>query len=207
MLTHYHFLIARVQCKDMQRVLEVAGGIKSYLSNPDCLVTPENRGCPFCPTPHLLRRHGSYTRQVLLPDPDPVESIPVFRLYCVHVGQTVSLLPDFCLPRRQHGPGILGRFLAAFVSGASLLDALRSVREETPSHGVAQSLRDGFLGRLPQLHAYLGPRCAQPPPEIPPDRRSIALVFFRLIQGFSDAATAIVYHGVRFHRRFGLGIA
>ena len=191
----------------MQRVLEVTGGIKRYLSDPGCLVTPENRVCPICPIPHKLWRHGTYTRQVLLPDPDPVESIPVFRLFCARTGRTVSLLPDFCLPRRQHGPGILGRFLAAYVRGIPLLDALRSVRGDAPSHGVAQSLRDGFLRRLTQLHAYLGPIRAQPPPEVAPGRRPIALVFYRLIHGFSDVARALVHHGLRFHHTFGVGLA
>ncbi len=191
----------------MQKVLTVAGGIKRYLSDPDCLVTPENRGCPFCSTLHLLWRHGTYTRQVLLPDPDPVETIKVFRLYCAPTGRTVSLLPDFCLPRRQHGPAILGHFLSAYVRGTPLLEALRGVREEAPSHGVAQSLRDGFLDRRAQLHAYLGSCRAKPPPEVPPGRRPIALVFFGLVHGFSDGARAFVHHGVRFHRRFGLGLA
>lgn len=191
----------------MQKVLAVAGGIKKYRSDPDCLVTPENRACPFCPTPHALRRHGTYTRQVLLPDPEPVETIPVFRLYCAPTGRTVSLLPDFCLPRRQHGPAILGHFLSAYVRGTPLLEALRGVREEAPSHGVAQSLRDGFLDRRAQFHAYLGSCRAKPPPEVPRGRRPIALVFFGLVHGFSDGARAFVHHGVRFHRRFGLGLA
>jgi hypothetical protein len=191
----------------MQRVLAVAGGIKQYRADPDCLVTPETRACPFCPKPHALWRHGTYSRQVLLPDPAPVETIEVFRLYCAPTGQTVSLLPDFCLPRRQHGPAILGQFLLAYVRGAPLLKALRGVRKEAPSHGVAQSLRDGFLNRRAKLHAYLGCGQAKPPPEVPSDRRPIALVFFGLLHGFSNVARAFVRHGVGFHRRFGQGLA
>jgi len=99
----------------LQRVCQAENGVKSYLDNPRSLLTEENRRCPFCKNGHRLRRHGTYERQALFPDPEDPRSIPIQRLLCARKGKTVSLLPDFCLPRRQHGPSILGLFLQAKV--------------------------------------------------------------------------------------------
>jgi hypothetical protein len=191
----------------MQRVCPVAGGIKAYLEDPQCVATAENRRCPFCPRSHRLRHHGRYHRHALLPGRTDSERIAVLRFLCPFVGRTVSLLPDFCLPRRQHGPEILGLFLAAYLKGQGLFRALQSARPDAPGHAVAQSLRDGFSQRRPKFHAYLGPCSTAPPPGVPRDRIPMALVFFRLVDGFASAARAFVRHGVGFHRRFGDGLA
>jgi len=71
--------------------------------------------------------------------------IVVHRLYCPREGKTLSLLPDFCVPRRQHSAVVLGYFLLFLSLGCGLVGSLRRVRGEAPSHSVAQHLRDGFL--------------------------------------------------------------
>jgi hypothetical protein len=195
----------------MQRLCAVPGGVKTYLASPGMLATPESRRCPFCPDGHRLRLHGAYLRHALFPDPAVPARIPVLRLLCARTGRTVSLLPDFCLPRRQHGPAILGAFLVAWaVSGRPLLDALRSVRRESPGHSVAQSLLRSFLGRLHALRSYLAarrPRLPDPPREIPAPRRHAAAVVLALLEGFGEAAKAFIHHGRAFHERFALALA
>ncbi|HLF81943.1 MAG TPA: DUF6431 domain-containing protein [Anaerolineales bacterium] len=173
-------------------------------------MSEETRKCPFCSDGHALRLHGWYRRWALLPDPEPARNIWVRRLYCPHARRTVSLLPDFCLPRRQHGPAILALFLKLFLAGRCLLEALRSVRLEAPCHAVAQSLRDGFLAREVQIRAYLAQRrhrAVEPAEPIRQDRRRLAELFFGLIAGFASPPVAFVFHSVKFHDAFGAALA
>jgi hypothetical protein len=194
----------------MQRVCQVAGGVKDYLKDPDRLISEETRRCPFCAGGHALRRHGWYWRWALFPDPEAPRKIPVRRLYCPRVRRTVSLLPDFCIPRRQHGPAILALFLKFLLAGAGLLQALRQVRQEAPCHAVAQSLRDGFGRRAVHIRAYLAQRhrrVIEPPEKVPKDRRRLAELFFGLVAGFKRPEAAFIFHTVSFHRAFAEGLA
>jgi hypothetical protein len=196
----------------MQKILPVAGGIKAYVASPDCLLSSATRTCPFCSDRHPLWILGWYWRYVLCPGSGEGESlrIRVRRLLCVRRGRTVSLLPEFCLPGRQHGPAILGIFLQALVQGLSLLEALRQARVEVASHSVAQSLVRGFLSRRTELLVYLGGlRPRAPDPAISPgrDRWGLASLVDGLCQGFEDPARAFEVHARGFHDRFGLGLA
>lgn len=175
------------------------------------LVTEDARRCPFCVDGHRLPLHAWYFRWVILPDPDGEARIPVRRLRCLFTGRTVSLLPDFCLPRRQHGAAVLGRFLAAFLlTGATLLGALKSVRRKARHHAVAQALLGGFARRADRISAYLAelrPRPLRPPRDVPGPRHMLAAVVLALVHSFPDAASAFVHHGRQLHGRFGVGLA
>jgi hypothetical protein len=136
--------------------------------------------------------------------------VSVLRLLCARKGKTVSLLPGFCLPRRQHGPEILGRFLDALVfQGLALLAALRRANAGAASHSVAQSLRDGFLSRREELGTYLSARrrVQSLPSGVPWALRQPATFIQELRRGFSGAASAFLHHGWRFHAKFNLGLA
>jgi hypothetical protein len=195
----------------MQKVCKAPGGVKAYRENPDCLVDPETLTCPFCPDGHRLWRHGWYERQALLPDPAPAVTIPIRRLICPVTGRTVSLLPDFCLPRRQHGPEILGGFLEAYLlRGMILLGALRSVRAEAAGHSVAQSLLRGFDRRTQGIQAYLAqrrPRRPRVPDGVPAPLRALAALILELRRGFRDIQAAFVHHGRVFHAFGRQGLA
>lgn len=174
------------------------------------LITDATRACPFCPEPHRLRRHGSYRRFSLLPEPEPGQTIPVMRLLCARVGRTVSLLPDFCLPRRQHGPDILGRFLDRWLRGSGMHAALKQVRPAAHEHSTAQRLLGGVRGRAPTLRTYLsslGRRAVEPPAKLGGLRRELAPIVLGLLAGYPDSGSAFVAHGVAFHSRFQHGLA
>jgi hypothetical protein len=194
----------------MQRICPVPGGIKSYLEAPGALLTEEMRQCPICTPAHRLRRHGWYERWGIFPDPEPSCRIPVLRLLCVMTSRTISLLPDFCLPFRQHGPDILGPFLwGVAISGLSLSAALGRLRRGS-RHSVASHLWRGFGKRATELAAYVAGRRARAPtvPEsVDPARRAVAQQVLSLVADGTDVAAAFRRHGRLFHRRFGLGLA
>jgi hypothetical protein len=182
------------------------GDVKDYLEQGCLLPDGKGRQCPFCTDRHALRLHGFYQRQALFPDPEGCHRIAVRRLLCARTGKTVSLLPDFCLPRRQHGPAILGLFITAVVlKGRGLLAGLRAVRADAPGHSVAQALWQGFLSRLPQLRTYLAslrPRVASAPCTVVALHRRVAPVALGLCEGF-----AFRHHGRGFHQHSHEGLA
>jgi len=193
----------------MQKLLPFRGGLNAYLGAPDGLVDESSRECPFCVEKHRLRRHGHYERYVLVED-GRLAQMPVQRLLCARAGRTVSLLPDFCMPRRQHGPAILATFLAGYAEGKSLLAALRSVRPDAPGHSVAQSLRGGFLARSGPIRTYLArlrPRALEPPPSARGFRREVSTLVAALCLGFARAADAFLHHGVGLHAMQQIGLA
>ena len=194
----------------MQRVCQVSGGIEAYKAKPKMLINAETRKCPFCPDHHPLRYHCYYYRWALFPDREP-ERIKVYRLLCARVGRTVSLLPDFCLPRRQHGPAILGYFLQALVlHRLTLMAALRRARGDAPCHAVAQTLRDGFIGHHGLIHEYLESVHAQTiraRRTNPLNWQYLADLVRGLIQGFEEVAEAFLHHGRSFHDHCELGLA
>ena len=175
----------------------------AYLRNPDMLDTAEVRRCPFCESGHAMILHGWYCRQVILPAGGGCLSIPVRRLRCRATGRTVSLLPAFCIPRRQHGPGVLGLFLVhLFLRGMTLMESLRLARGEAPSHAVAQSLRDGFRRRCGRICEYLSGLGGRAPAADRP-----TAVVERLRAGYRRIQQAFTVHGRALHAASGLGLA
>ena len=194
----------------MQKLLPVRGGLKVYLASPEMLVTAQSRACPFCRSEHRLRLHGHYHRVALVPGGDAARRVPIRRLLCIHTGRTVSLLPDFCMPRRQHGPAILGTFLSGYVSGLSLMAALRAARPDAAGHSVAQSLRNGFLARAGPIRAYLARlrrRALEHRPTVAGPRREVAALLVGLCHDFATAAAAFLRHGVGLHELHQIGLA
>jgi hypothetical protein len=175
------------------------------------VASDEARRCPFCPDRHRLRRSGHYRRWALLPDPEPRKHIPVLRLRCSKTGRTVSLLPGFCIPRRQHGPAILGVFLDGFVRlGLGLHAALKRARSAALEHSTAQSLMGGFQRRQERLRAYLAglrSRAIPPPADLVGLRRDLAPLVLGLLADQPDPATGFTDHGIRLHHRFACALA
>lgn len=195
----------------MQRVCPAAGGVKAYLADPTMLLTDATRACPLCVDPHQLRRHGWYQRLALAAEPEQSLTILVLRLLCARLGRTVSLLPDFCLPGRQHGPAILGRFLDGWINGGlGMHAALKRTRPGAAEHSTAQRLLSGIRARAPTLRAYLSSVChraIEPPAKLRGLRRELAPIVLGLLAGFSDPASAFIAHGVTFHRGYEVGLA
>lgn len=160
-----------------------------------------------------MRRHGWYARWAIVPAETAFEErrLRVRRLRCPRVGRTVSLLPDFCLPRRQYGPEAVGLLLQLFaLLRQGLLGAFRRLRPQATGHSVPQHLIGSFVRRRAQLTVYAGglaPRVPDPPPELDGARFEVATLLLPLLQGQPTAPAALRHHGVPFHARFALGVA
>lgn len=160
-----------------------------------------------------MRAHGSYERWVFVLDGQAAreERIRVKRFLCVRSGQTVSLLPDFCLPRRRYGSEVVGLLLQVVSTvGASLASAFARLRHELDGPRSAQALVGGFLARRPQLEGYAA-RLRQRAPELPVGlsayRQEVARLFLPLRAGQRSGPAALRHHGLLFQGRFGQGIA
>lgn len=104
------------------------------------------------------------------------------------------MLPDFCIPRRQHGAAVLGAFLAGYAAGKPLVAALRK----------------GFLARGARIRAYLArlrARALEPPPATPGCRSEVRVLVAALCLGFVKAAAAFIHHGVGLHAMQQVGLA
>lgn len=194
----------------LQKIIAIRVSVHEYIAHPQVLLTEDLRVCPFCPDGHRLRSHGSYLRYAIVEE-GAEHQIPVLRLLCVSTGHTLSLLPDFCLPGRQHGPAVLGVFLEALIlGGLTLTGAMRRARPDCPSgHSLPQSLLRGFLRRLPPIRTWLASRRHRfPDLAAPPRARPIEWVqtVAALLEAGADAGAAFVTSGRRFHAATSLGL-
>jgi hypothetical protein len=195
----------------LQRLCPIPEGVNAYLADPAIILSAERLECGFCATPHQLWRHGYYHRYLLLPAPDESVRIPVIRLFCSTSKRTVSLLPDPCIPKRQHGVEVLLHFLVAFlIHGLALLPALEKVRPDLPGHSGAQSLLRGFEARADRLRDYLAairPRMPSPMHVPRPRYRELTDLLRALLEREQDPVASFRFHARAFHARFGKGIA
>lgn len=189
----------------MQRVCETRGDVKKYFQNPKLLVNDDTLACPICLIPHRLRLHGTYERWCILPGHASGAGIRVQRLLCIITGKTISLLPDFCLPRRQYSPAVVGIFLYALViKSCSLLGAMREVRPGVTSHAVAQSLRDGFAGQQVAIKAYLAslhPCAIKVPAKVSPKHHNLAMMILGLLGKQRKPDKIFLYHARCIHQK------
>lgn len=195
----------------VQKIIAVGVTVHEYLARPQQIQREEHLGCPICPEGHRLWRHGWYRRRVILPGGEVVE-IPVARLLCRNTGTTVSLLPDFCIPRRQHGPAVLGLFLEALVvCGLSLAGAMRRARPDAPrGHSLPQSLLAGFRRRLSSTRTWLGSQRARAPtPQTSPSRRplEVCLAVTEILGLAADSEQAFIHAGRGIHDLTGMALA
>jgi len=195
----------------LQKIIGIRVCVHEYIADPQIILTDDLRACPFCPDHHRLQSNGSYERFAIV-EGGAQYRIPVLRLLCVRTGHTLSLLPDFCLPRRQHGPAVLGVFLEALIlGGLTLTGAMHRARPDAPrGHSLPQSLLHGFVRRLPPIRTWLANRRHRfPDLAAPPRPRQIEWVqtVAALLEAGESAGAAFVASGRRFHAATCLGLA
>ena len=198
----------------MQRIVPMPGGVNSYLDDPNQAAKGQALQCCLCTEHHNLCLHAWYKRWAIFADGRKPVQVSILRLLCKATGRTVSLLPDFCIPRRQNGPAVLAVFVFALVFEkatlcAALLKARGDLSPGAVHHSQAQSLRDGFVKRLPDLRAYLAgfkTRCEPAPSEVGSGHRDLAVVLQMMRQGWVCIQEAFVFHGRSLHARCGTAL-
>ena len=91
---------------------DIQGYLKNYSEFSEKL---RPLSCPFCGRMHPLRKHGTYSRNICDLHLAPV-MIAILRYYCPACGLTVSILPSFCLPRKQYSAGVISLCLQLVLS-------------------------------------------------------------------------------------------
>lgn len=134
------------------------------------------------------------------------------RLLCAAKLKTVSQLPDFCVPRRQYGVGVLGYFIECFVvMKLSYLGALRRLRPTAERHSVVQQLIAGFVSRRAAITGLIGTLFHRVHTEISAEmegrRREAASLFLPLREGYADGSTALIDHALAFFEHCRMGFA
>ena len=198
----------------MQIIVECTGGIKEYAARgPDCVAPLESLSCPFCRPRHRLRRHGSYCRNAVTES--SVHRVAIARFLCPATGRTVSLLPDFLVPRKQHTAAVIASFLHAFAwLGLSLAIAVRIATRVYPSHEKGRFWARAVASRASVVRRYItaqhvrvGPPGADWVLPAEPPRILLRALLGTLSAGWPDLPSAFVYHSRRLHARYRLALA
>ena len=114
----------------MQKIFDAKVDAGEYQSQGKDYSYPDLTGdlCPQCKG-DLLRRHGFYSRYLILLDFEG--KIFIRRYICGTCGRTVSLLPSFAHPRRTYGvlfiTGILSQY---YIDDKSAMESVRSFGKE-----------------------------------------------------------------------------
>ena len=191
----------------MQRICAVPGGVNAYSLDPRIIVDEERRRCPFCEDQHRLRSHGYYERCVILPG--RLKIVRVLRFLCPKTGRTVSLLPEFCLPARQVGPGLLGLLLHGVVIAGLSVEAAVYQGHLGIAPKTAWSLLHRLRSHLGLIGTYLG-RALGRIPELPESIPRRDPQFSRLaaaLLGGASPSHALAPHAREFHRQFHRSLA
>ena len=194
----------------IQRVIPIPGGSKHYRADMERKALPIPEGsdiCPWCPVPHRLRKHGCYFRRALTRE--EVHDLLIRRLLCPVQGKTVSLLPDFLLPRKHHTAGVIADFFHAYVLlGLTLLASVARARKAFASYQKGGFWRRCFEKNLPRIRTYL----AQLHPEqrrepVPVSARSrIEPALALLLECSRSPRQAFEAHSRRMHRALGCAL-
>ncbi len=144
----------------MQILHPFAGSIQGYaeeISDPN-RYRPDH--CPQCEAKHPLTGHGFYHRTLVDAAFDGV--IRVRRYLCQSCKRTVSLLPEFALPRLRFSVSVIALFLVArLLSGLTLVAAARAAAPGMP-YQRGQFWVRRFQKQAPTLSLALAPLAATP---------------------------------------------
>jgi len=202
----------------IQKITEFPGTINKILRDASAGMTSVPQGadlCPFCEPSHRLRRHGTYQRTAVTAD--EVFCICIRRLLCAATGQTVSLLPDFLLPCKQHVIRAIAAFFEAFACrGLSLAAAMSLATIVYPSRQKGTYWIRCLTANMPVIQSYMAsirPRQAAPESKkarrADPDGGFIARARGRLVslldllrKGFRSLEDAFRFHSRTLYARF-----
>ena len=182
----------------MQRIIDFGLDVQGYVDlvkvvGVGALVLPEWAWrCPFCKDRHKLSRHGSYWRYVITRR--DIHQTRIRRLLCEVHGKTVSFLPSFLAPGKQHCLGVMGRFFEERMKEKSLEEAIEAATQNRPSKKKGQYWERSLEAKSSVTQTYLaGLRRRE---------RKGTTMLQRIMTGFKTMAEALMAHNLRMHRLF-----
>lgn len=142
--------------------------------------------CPCYSYPSPLARHGFYWRNALFRQQE--FRIPILRLKCSSCKKTISLLPDFLLPRFQYSLEFILEVLRKFFLHC----------KTTTYYQLLQFYRRRFLGNLNRIGAFFRDKGYK---GILPEKGK-AIKLLELISAFPKAGTFAKRFQDHFQRNF-----
>ena len=140
----------------MQILHPFAGSIQHYL---DQIADPDRHRpdlCPQCEAKRPLTGHGFYHRTLV--DVTFNGVIRIRRYLCCSCKRTVSLLPEFVLPRLRFSISVIALFLAArLLNGLTLVAAARAAAQTAMPYQRGQFWIRRFQKKAPALSLALVP--------------------------------------------------
>jgi hypothetical protein len=148
---------------------------------------------------------------------DAVFCVSIQRLLCAATGKTVSILPDFLLPRKQHVIPVVAAFFLVFtLQHLSLAASMAYATIIYPSRQKGTYWIRCLLRNVPAVRAYLAsvlphqriPRSEAVPPPSPRSgfitraRARLKPLLELLRNGFRSLQDAFRFHSRNLHIRF-----
>lgn len=194
---------------NIQKILPVACGIKGYVGSERTFPIPADlQRCPFCIPSHRLRCHGFYARWAVTDT--GMQRTWVRRLLCPATGRTVSLLPDFLVPRKLFVAAVIATFLHAFVWLAhSLAAAAGAATGIRPSRQKGRFWCRAVLARAESIRTYAAglpataPDTLTAPPATDTLRHDLHTLLGPVLAGAPDLAHTFTDHCRRMHDAYG----
>jgi len=194
---------------NIQKILRVVGGIKQYVSAKGEIAIPSHlETCPFCTPIHPLRRHGFYRRWAVTNA--VLHYIRIRRLLCPATKRTVSLLPDFLVPRKQFVLAVIAAFFQAYLwLGLSLAASVRAATRIHPARQKGRFWCRAVASRARTLRAYAAqlPSAARDAGPAPPAagalRAELHALLAPLFPGAADLVSALRHHSPHMHAALG----
>lgn len=186
----------------MKKIVDFGLDVKEYVDlvsrlGVSALVIPAQfMLCSFCPKPHRLRRHGSYSR--FIDDGEEVHKGQILRLFCPIEGKTVSLLPQFLMPHKQATCDVIGTyFTKRHMEKLPQAVAMAAATKTNPSRQKGAYWDQCLAKKAPILMAHLRPRRTEEGALLPRLVRHI-------LHGFASPGKALCVHNQRLHARFSV---
>lgn len=188
----------------MQIIVDFGLGVQGYLElvrreGVRGLPVPEGaRECPFCEDGHRLRRHGSYGRGVVKQRES--DETRVIRLLCEVMGRTVSLLPHFLAPGKQHTWEVIGTYLEGrHLEGGTKVAAMEAATQVYAARQKGSYWTKCLEENGVRIQSYLGTIrsrvCSSP---------TASALVEALARGFPSLAEALAVHNLRIRQRLGV---
>ena len=197
----------------MQKIIQTTEKVKGKYIAGKIVDLADREGadlCPICKETHRLRRHGFYERNCVLKE--KYFSTKIRRLLCAKTGKTVSLLPDFLLPRKQHACSVIASFFYFRVfMGISLTSAILKATSISPSRQkgafwIKMLLRNSKIIKVYLAGLFHRQKLVRDKNLYDTRRLKCRALLEPLSSGYNTLSEAFIYHNRKIHERLNTSL-